>query len=248
MKSLPKGVSWSLAGAAAAFSLALAPTAFGQTVEGGDRFHATTLSLSAYGETQAAPDMASLHVGVTSDGTTAAAAMAANAAQMSRVIAALKAAGVAAKDIQTSGLNLNPQYVYAQNQPPRLTGYQASDQVSVRVRDLPRLGTLVDATVGAGATQINGVSFGLADPTAAQDAARQDAVHSLAARAELYAKATGYRVVRLVSLSEGAAPVIQPPQPMVFTAAKRMAVPTTPVEAGELDVRLQVNAVYELAR
>ena len=130
-------------------------------------------------------------------------------------MAALKKAGIAAKDIQTSGLNLSPQYVYEQNQPPRLTGYQASNQVTVTVHDLTKLGAAVDATVNAGANQVNGISFGLNDPTAAENAAREDAVKALQAKADLYAKATGYRIGRLVSLSEGGGYTPQPPMPMM---------------------------------
>ena len=115
---------------------------------------------------------------------------------------ALGKAGIAAKDIQTSNLNLSAQYQYAENQPPKLTGYQVSNQVTVRVLDLTRLGPAVDAVVASGANQVNGISFGLNDPTAAENAARQDAVRALTEKADLYAKATGYRVNRLVSLSD----------------------------------------------
>jgi uncharacterized protein YggE len=166
---------------------------------------------------------------------------------MTEVMAALRKAGIAAKDIQTSGLNLNPQYVYEQNVPPRLTGYQASNQVTVIVHDLMKLGAAVDATVSAGANQVNGISFGLNDPTAAENAARQDAVKALQAKADLYAKATGYRIGRLVSLSEGGGYTPRPPMPMVAYASKREAM-DTPVSAGELNVRIEVSGLYELTR
>jgi uncharacterized protein YggE len=175
--------------------------------------------------------------------------MAANARQMNQVMAALKAAGVVPKDIQTSNLNLGAQYAYDQGQAPRLTGYQASNQVTVVVHDLARLGAAVDATVNAGATQVNGVSFGLNDATAAENAAREQAVRALAAKAELYARATGYRVSRLVSLSEGGGYAPSPPMPMMMTAMKRGAMAAeTSVAAGELKVRIDIDGLYELAR
>jgi uncharacterized protein YggE len=210
-------------------------------------YRATTLNLAAYGETSVAPDMATINLGVTVEARTAAAAMAANAQKMTAVTAALKAAGIAPKDIQTSGLNLNAQYVYEQNLPPRLTGYQASNQVTVTVRDLARLGQSVDAVVGAGANQVNGVSFGLSDPTAAENAARTLAVRALQAKAALYATATGYRLQRLVSLTEGGGYAPQPPMPALRMAMKAEAA-STPVEAGELKVRIDINGLYELGR
>jgi len=213
---------------------------------GADRFHATTLNLSAAGETRIAPDMASIHLGVVSEAKTAAEALSENSARMSRMLAALRAAGIPARDIQTSGLNLNPQQVYAQNEPPRVTGYQASEQVTVLVHELPRLGAAVDATVGAGANQVNGIGFGLADQTAAENAAREQAVRVLQAKAELYARATGYRVLRLVSLSEGVGVEgYRPPAPIMAAQARAQAVPVAP---GELTVRVEISGVYELAR
>jgi uncharacterized protein YggE len=210
-------------------------------------FHATTLNLAAVGEVKAAPDMAGVGLGVTTEARTAAQALAANAARMDQVMAALKAAGVAARDIRTSGLTLTAQYAYEQGQPPRLTGYQAANQLSVTVHDLARLGAAVDATVGAGANQVNGISFGLADPAAAENAAREQAVRALRAKADLYARATGYRVSRLVSLSEGAASEgPRPPVPLMAMARAQKA--ETSVAPGELDVRVEVAAVYELAR
>lgn len=208
---------------------------------------ASTLNLSAYGETRIAPDMATINLGVNTEAPTAAAALQANAAQMTKVIVALRKAGIADKDIQTSGLNLNAQYDYVQNEPPKLRGYQAANQVTVTVRDLSKLGQAVDATVSAGANQVNGISFGLADPSAAEDAARLQAVKALAAKANLYATATGHKLARLVNLSEGGG--YSPPPPVPMYAAARMAkADSTPVSGGELTVRIDISGVYELAR
>ena len=199
---------------------AAAPAAFAQTPppSANAMFQTTTLNLSAYGETRIAPDKATINLGVTTEATTAAQALSDNSARMNTVMAALKKAGIAEKDIQTSGLNLSPQYDYVQNEPPKLRGYQASNQVTVTVNDLAKLGAAVDATVKAGANQVNGVSFGLKDSTAAENAARQEAVKALSAKADLYAKATGHRVSRLVNLSEGGGFVAPPPVPMMAYA------------------------------
>ena len=166
---------------------------------------------------------------------------------MNQVIAALKKGGIADRDIQTSGLNLNPQYVYQENLPPKLTGYQASNQVTIVVRDLTKLGQAVDAVVNAGANTVGGISFGLQNSDAANDAARLEAVKALQAKANLYANAMGYRVSRLVTLSEGGG--YSPPSPMPMMAmASRDKAESTPVEAGELKVRIDVNATFELAK
>lgn len=228
---------------------AAAPAALAQTAPAADSmFRATTFNLSAYGETRVEPDMATINLGVMTEAATAADAMRQNAARMSQVIAALGRAGIAAKDIQTSNLNLSAQYAYEQNQPPKLTGYQASNQVTVRVLDLARIGPAVDAVVASGANQVNGVSFGLQDSTAAENAARQAAVRALAAKADLYAKATGYRVSRLVSLSEGGGYSPPPPMPMMAMAKREAFDAGTPVAGGQLTVRIDVTGLYELTR
>ncbi|UAL09113.1 SIMPL domain-containing protein [Caulobacter segnis] len=212
-------------------------------------FKATTFNLSAYGETRVAPDMATINLGVQTDAPTAAEALKANGARMNQVMAALKKAGIAERDIQTSNLNLNAQYAYEQNQPPKLTGYQASNQVTITVRDLAKLGASVDATVNAGANTVNGISFGLADPRAAEDAARLEAVKALQAKAALYARATGYKDMRLVNLNEGGGYTpAPPPVPMMAFASKREAADSTSIAGGELKVRIDVNATYEMMK
>ncbi len=237
------------AGACAAVLMAAAPAAMAQSAPGSadSLFKATTLNLAAHGETRLAPDMATITLGIQVDAPTAQAAMTQNAAGMNKVFAALKKAGISERDIQTSGLNLNAQYAYEQNAPPRLTGYQASNQVTIRVMELSRLGGAIDAVVGAGANQIQGVGFGLKDPAAAENLAREEAVKALVAKAELYARATGYKVARLVSLSEGGGYTPAPPMPMMAMA--RMEKDTsTPVAGGELSVRVDVTGYYELTR
>ena len=207
-------------------------------------FAATTLNLSAHGETEIAPDEATVTLGVQSTAATAQAAMAQNAEQMSAVIAALRKAGVADRDIRTSNLNLAAQYSYPQDKPAVLTGYMASNDVAVTVNDLKRVGATIDAVTAAGVNQIQGISFGLKDPSAAEDAARLAAVKALSAKAALYAGASGYHIQRLVSLSEESSGTPGPVRPMMMMAKAD----STPVMAGQLTVRVDVSGVYELAK
>ena len=232
-----------LAATTAFAALLLAAPAFADTPAPA----ATTLSLSVEGEATATPDMATVSFGVQTQGKTAADALQANNARMTAVMAALKNAGIATKDIQTSSLNLNPQYTYGNNVPPTLNGYQASDQITVRVEDLSRTGPVIDQVVKAGINQIDSVTFGLKDNNAALDQARQSAVATLAQRANLYAAATGLHVTRLVSLEEGEHQSVVPPRP-VFAMAKMAAPAATPISEGELHLSVTVSATYELAK
>ncbi len=209
-------------------------------------FNATTLSLAASGEVRTTPDMAAITVGVDTIAPTAGQAMSANAQRMSRVVAALKAAGVAARDLQTSNLSLSPQTVNEEGKPPRVTGYQASNQLTATVRDLSAIGPVADAVVAAGATNIGQISFGLSDPLAAQNAARVAAVKALQDKAAIYAQASGYHVTRLINLSEGA-----PEQAAQFKfrpMAAMRAVAPTPIETGDVTVQIDVSGIFELAR
>jgi uncharacterized protein YggE len=175
--------------------------------------------------------------------TTAAEALAANARVMTAAMAVLRRAGVAERDIQTRGLSLQPQYRYDSDRAPSLTGYQASNSVNVRLREIGRAGAVIDALVAAGANQISGPSFGLAEPEAALDEARALAVTRARARAELYAKAAGVRLGRLVSISEAQAPQPPMPRPMMRAMAD-VAMAETPVAPGEVGMRASVTVVF----
>ena len=158
-------------------------------------------------------------------------------------------AGVAERDVQTSGLNLSAQYDYQQNEPPKLRGYQAVNRVTVTINDLTKVGTTADAVVAAGVNQIDGISFGLKDPSAAEDQARRLAVQALQAKAQLYAQALNVQLAGIRNLSEGGGYAPQPPQPMF--AARAVALESrdsTPVAAGELTVRIDITGVYDIAR
>src|SRR5688572_30710880 len=154
----------------------------------------TRLDVVATGDVARVPDLVRINAGVVTQAPTAVEAIRQNAARMEAVRAALRAAGIADRDIQTSTLNLNPNYRYAENQPPQLVGYQAVNEVSVRFRDIAKTGPILDALVAQGANQINGPMLTIEEPEAALDEARTEALASARARAELYARSLGMRV------------------------------------------------------
>ncbi|BDU15935.1 SIMPL domain-containing protein [Lysobacter auxotrophicus] len=207
----------------------------------------TLLNVSAQAEARRAPDIATLSTGVVTQAADANAAMRANAEQMAKVVAAIKAAGIADRDVQTSGVNLNPQYQYGENQPPKITGYQAINNVNVTVRDIAKLGKIMDALVATGANQINGPTFDLDDAKkeAAYDEARRAAVEKAQARAEMYAKTLGKKVRRIVSISEGGS--FAPPRPMPMMAMKAMdRAESTSISPGENVLSVNLDVVFEL--
>ena len=208
---------------------------------------APTVALSVEGRVAQAPDIVDISGGVVTSAPTAAAALADNATRMTAVVAAVRKAGIADRDIQTSGLSLQPQYKYANNEAPVLTGYQATNTISIRVRKIDDAGKLIDTLVAQGANQISGPTFGIDKADAALDSARAQAVATGRTRADLDAKAAGLRVRRLVSISEGGA--VEPgPRPMVMMARadKIGAAPPTPVAPGEVELSITVQMVYEL--
>ena len=208
---------------------------------------ATLLSVSASADVKRAPDVASIGAGVVTQAADANAAMRANAEQMQKVMAAIRAAGIADKDIRTSGINLSPQYRYAENQPPAITGYQASNNVDLKVRDLGKLGKVLDALVASGANQVNGPSFEIDQPDAVQDEARRAALDKAQARAQMYAKSLGLRVRRIVSISEGGG--FNPPMPMPMVRMAAMAKDAgTEVSPGENTVSASIDVVFELGK
>src|SRR5690606_6838058 len=207
------------------------------------------LNLSAFGEVKVAPDQATINFGVVTEAATAQEAMAQNAQQMTRVVAALRRAGINERDIQTSGLNLSAQYDYQQDQPPKLRGYQATNRVTVVINDLTKVGTTADAVVTAGVNQIDGISFGLKDAKAAEDQARVLAVRALQDKARLYAQAMGVQLGQVRSLTEGGGYAPQPrPEIMYARAASMDAGASTPVSAGELSVRIDISGTYDIGR
>lgn len=263
-------------GLAAALLLAASPAApaFAQaaqppvTVAPGN----TLLTVSAEGKSLRKPDVAVFSAGVTTQGKTAAAALGENSRAMTQVIAALKRAGIAERDIQTSNLSISPVYsdpnrdammtARATGQPyvppppeqsvPRIVGYQAGNNVSVRQRDLENFGKVIDTLAAAGANQINGPSFQMDNQEPALDDARLDAVRTARARAELYASATGLRIVRVLSISEAGGYYGPPPVMFARAQGERSGPPPpppppAPVQPGELQMTINLTVLYELA-
>ena len=205
----------------------------------------TRLDVNATGEVTRVPDIALISAGVVTRATTAGAALSQAAARMARVRSALKAAGIEDRDIQTSNISLNPEYRYDNNQPPRLTGYSASNTVNVRFRDIANAGKVIDALVAEGANQINGPTLTIDKPEAALDEARAKAVAAGRGRAELYARSMGLRVARIVAVSEsgGSYPV---PPPMPVMAQARAEAADSKIDPGEQKLQVNLAMTFEL--
>lgn len=205
-----------------------------------------TIVVTAEARRTAAPDLAIISAGVVTQAPDAAAAMAENNRRMAAVTAALRRSGVEPRDLQTSQLAVQPQYRYGEGRAPSITGFQASNQLSVRLRDLARIGQVVDALVKEGANRIDGPSFTVEKPEPLLDSARAEAVRAARARAELLAAAAGVRIVRVLRIEEaGGMPELRPV--MSRMAAAPAADMAPPVEAGESELRAGVTVTFEIA-
>ncbi|HET6603534.1 MAG TPA: SIMPL domain-containing protein [Xanthomonadaceae bacterium] len=204
----------------------------------------TLLQVSAQAEVRRKPDLARISAGVITQATEAQAAMAANAERMQRVVAAIRQAGIADKDIRTTGVHLQPQYAYGENRAPQLTGYQVSNTVHVTVREMERIGPTLDALVAQGANQVNGPDFGIEDEDAVRDQARTEAVQKARRRAQIYAEAAGLAVRRIVAITESGG--YAPPTPYPRMAMAKLESADTPVEPGENVVGASIEVWFEL--
>lgn len=206
---------------------------------------ARTITVSGEAQVSADPDMATINLGVTTQALTAKAALDANSAALQSVLAKLKAEGIEPKDIQTTGLSVNPQFDYNNTSggTQKITGYVASNSVVVAVRKLDGLGDTLDAVVTEGANTLNGISFGLQDPGPKQDEARRAAVTEAVRRAKLYAEAAGVTLGPVLTISEqgGGMPV------MPMAAAPMREKMSVPVEAGQVDIGASVSVTWALA-
>ncbi|MFK8250674.1 SIMPL domain-containing protein [Ancylobacter terrae] len=206
-----------------------------------------TLSVSGEGIATAAPDLARFSTGVVSAAKTAREALDANSKQVADVIAAIKAAGVEPRDIATSGFTVQPQYSQPKpnsTEPPRISGYEVRNTVSVRLRNLALLGGLLDSMITEGANQVGGIEFDIAEPGKLEDEARTAAVKDARRQAEIIAEAAGQRIVRVVSIAEDGGGM--PPMPRMMAAPMMAKQDSVPVEAGESEVRARVSIVYEI--
>ena len=244
---------------AALLALAYAAPAAAQETAAGMILAAghTLLTVQAEGMATREPDIAMFTAGVTTEGSTASAALAENSRRMTDIFTALKAAGIAPRDMQTNNLNISPVYAQPKRLPNgtfeeterRITGYRVVNSVSVRQRKLDDYGKVIDALVSAGANQVNGPRFSLDQPEAAQDEARADAIKSARQQAEVYAKAAGLHVVRIVSITEagGYSPEITVSARKMSYASVPPPPPPPPLATGEAEVTARVSVRFELA-
>lgn len=203
-----------------------------------------TVTVSATGSISAAPDEATIATGVTSEAKTAREALTKNTEAMKQVIAELKSEGVDAKDIQTTQFNVEPVYVYPkEGQPPSVTGYRVNNMVGVRVRNLDKLGGVLDRLVTAGANQMNGISFEVSKAETLKDDARKTAMANAKRRADLLAQAAGADVGEVLQISEETS--FQGPRPVVFAKRAAMA-ESVPVERGEQELDARVTVTWRL--
>jgi uncharacterized protein YggE len=230
--------------AAVASAGALVPTI--ATAEVAQAVTGTRLDIVARGEVSRVPDIAVISAGVVTQAKDAQAALSENSAQMARVLAALKRAGVADRDVSTSNIGLSAQYLYAENKPPVVTGYQANNSVSIRFRNVAKSGAILDALVAAGANQINGPNLMIDKPAPAIDEARVQAMALARSRAELYAKAAGLTVKRIVSIGESADQQAPQAYDIVVTAQRRGAMAKTEVTPGEQQIGVTLSVTFEL--
>jgi uncharacterized protein len=207
----------------------------------------TRLDVVATGEVQRAPDIVRIGAGVMTQAPTASEAIRQNARQMDSMRAALRRAGVADRDIQTSSINLHPEWRHDRENAPTFVGYRAHNQVNVRFRDIANAGRILDALVTAGANSVDGPMLYIERPEPALEEARLLALRNARARAELYARSLGMRVARVLSVSEAGAPYM--PMPMMRGESGAIAVTAasdTRIEPGEQTLSAALTVSFEL--
>lgn len=205
-----------------------------------------TISVTGTGKVSAPPDMATIQTGVVTQADAAGAALKSNNEAMRKIMDVLKEHGIADKDVQTSSFNVHPVYRHDPEgrREPEVTGYRVHNQVSVKVRNLPKLGEVLDALVQAGSNQVSGVSFGVDDPDGILDQARSRAIADARSRAQVYAQAAGVKVGRVLSISEQP-PQMPGPMPMGRMAFQAEAA-SVPIATGEQDFQVTVYLAYAL--
>jgi hypothetical protein len=207
----------------------------------------STLTVVGEGLAAARPDMATISIGVVTQARVAKDALAQNSRATADVIAAAKEAGIAARDLQTTRISVQPQYAQpapGSREAPRIVGFEVRNSLSIRVRELDKLGALLDRLVVSGANQIGSIALSVAEPRPLLDQARAAAAKDAVRKAELYAEAAGVRIARLIALEEAGA---EPPRPVMRLAAAAPDRPPVPVEAGEQEFQARINATFEIA-
>ncbi|SHE79367.1 hypothetical protein SAMN04487965_0667 [Microbulbifer donghaiensis] len=222
--------------------LALLATACGG---GAPAERGTLVSISASGEASKVPDTANISAGVVTEAEDSEKAMRDNAEQMDKLLKAIKKAGIDDKDVQTSGISLSPRYDYQQGQKPQITGYMARNTVNIKVREMEKLGDVLDDLAAAGANQIHGPNLEIGEPEPVMAEARKQALAKAQARAEDYAKSLDMKVRRIVSVSESGSVGIPRPMMRAEMAAAKDSV-STPVAPGETTLTVNLDLVFEL--
>ena len=208
----------------------------------GDKSAERYVSVSATGSVPADPDMASISTGVIVEADTAKDALARNSTVMAKLIDGLKALGIAPKDIQTTAVNVEPRYVQAKDgRPATISGYRVVNQVRLTVREVKRLGEILDSAITLGANQVNGISFDVANAETLKDDARKQAMVNAKRRAELYATAAGAQLGSVLTISED---VSSGPRPMPL--ARTAMAGNVPIEAGTRTLTVEVHVTYAL--
>lgn len=211
---------------------------------------AETISVTGVGSVNAAPDMATLRIGVVSEAETAGKALSQNTQSVEALFTTLDRLQIASKDRQTTQFNVSPQYrrdppqrsPSQQNNEPRIVGYQVTNEVRVRVRQLDGLGELLDAVVTAGANRINGIQFEIEDQDDLLNQARRKAIENARAKAKVLAEAAGANVGRVLSIREHGTSPPPGPRPMMMAAEAR----SVPIARGEQELTEQYDVTFEL--
>ena len=205
-----------------------------------------TISISGHGEVRAVPDVASISIGVTTQGSTAREALDGNSKAMKALLDTLKQAGIDARDMATSNFSVGPRLDYGNNngQPPKVVGYDVNNMVTVTVRKIDDLGGLLDVAVSTGSNTINGISFSVTKPDAMLDEARKAAVADARHKAEIYAAAGGFKLGDIITVSEGTP--YQPPMPYMVKSARAEGAADVPIAQGEQALTVDVSITYQI--
>ncbi|MGH2543518.1 MAG: SIMPL domain-containing protein [Ardenticatenaceae bacterium] len=203
-----------------------------------------TVSVSGSGEISAVPDQATIELGVRTQASTAAEALDENNAKMQALTGTLRQAGIAARDIQTSDFSIWPQYRNPSEGETTISGYEVSNRVAIKVRDLSAFGEILDQAVQAGGNQVNSIQFGFGDPSALLDQAREEAMADAAHKATQLAQLAGMNLGVVVTISESGAV----PPPIIMRGAADMEQAAVPIETGESTVSVSIQVTYELTQ
>lgn len=209
------------------------------------------VSVTGEGSVTAVPDLAIITSGVVTRAPTAGAALKANAVAMTKALQALKDAGVAERDFGTSGLSVQPQYDYGDNdnrRPATLVGYEVRNAVTIRALDVGKVGDLVDALVKAGSNQIEGLVFDISDKEAKLDEARRGAIADARRKAALFAEGAGARLGAVLSVEEDSSGGPEPVRAFAMRSKMADAAPATPIARGEQELSVRVSTKWILER